>query len=133
MGAAERMKGQRGERELCRLLSDELGEEYTRTLDQVRDGGADVAQVGPFALEVKRCERLELGTWWLQACRQAADTGLAPALAYRQSRQPWRFVLPLDPIMHGCWVLDLTAAEWAQACTATVDLQGFAMLVREGD
>ena len=131
MGAAQRLKGQRGERELCRLLSDELGEEYTRTLDQVRDGGADLAQVGSFALEVKRAERLDLAKWWAQACRQAAEVELAPALAYRQSRQPWRFLVPLNPIMHGCWVLDLTATEWAQACTATVDLQGFAMLVRE--
>lgn len=131
MGAAERIKGQRGERELCRLLSGELGAEYTRTLDQVRDGGADVAQVGPFALEVKRAERLEIARWWAQACRQAEDAGLAPALAYRQSRQPWRFVVPLNYVMIGVMAEGMEAEDWMMCETATVELAGFALIVRE--
>jgi hypothetical protein len=47
------------------------------------------------AIEVKRQERLEIKSWWKQACHQARPGNHIPVLAYRQSRQPWRFVMPL--------------------------------------
>lgn len=116
MSASQRRKGATAERELARLLSPLLGEEITRNLAQSRDGGADLLGVGPFALEVKRQERLTLPAWWRQACEQAERAGLIPALAYRQSRQPWRFVVPLAAIM---------GAQIGKQAVATLDLDGF--------
>lgn len=93
MGASQRNKGAAGERELAKLLSERLDIECYRNLEQSRCGGADLLDVGPWAIEVKRHERLAISTWWGQACQQAKD--LWPALAYRQSRQPWTVLVPL--------------------------------------
>ena len=45
MSAMQRSKGQRGERELFGLLSDQLGFIVQRNIDQARAGGADCIQV----------------------------------------------------------------------------------------
>jgi Holliday junction resolvase len=95
MSAMQRRKGRAAEQELARLLREHLGADIARNLQQSAVGGHDLIGVAGFALEAKRCERLALGSWWRQACDQAARAGLIPALAYRQSRQPWRFVVPL--------------------------------------
>lgn len=125
MGASERRKGAQAERELRRLLADELGGEVARNLDQTRDGGHDLVGVGRWAVEVKRCEQLALPAWWRQACAQADAVDLVPALAYRQSRKPWRFVVPLPAVM-GQEVINPAAQPWA-----TLEIAGFAMLARE--
>lgn len=127
MSRKSRAKGNTGERELCRLLRDELGEDVARNLDQVRDGGADLLGVGPFAVEVKRAERLELATWWVQACQQAQMTTMVPALAYRQNRRPWAFVVPLPWLMDRCRWDDWTECD----ATAVLDLRGFCEVARE--
>ena len=100
MGAFERSKGSRGERELAKILAEALGVEVRRNLLQFRESGHDLDGL-PVALEVKRCETLNLPEWWRQAVRQGKAAGLPPVLAYRQSRRPWRFVLPLDMINPG--------------------------------
>lgn len=96
MGARERSKGQRGENELAALLSDELGIPIKRMLGQERDGGADL-HVGPLRIQVKRCETVRLAEWWRQTCADAGEE--MPVLAYRQSRQPWKFVCALFDVM----------------------------------
>lgn len=121
MGVSERNKGKSGERELGRLLGERLGYDVTRNLDQSRDGGCDLIGVGAFALEVKRQEKLALVSWWAQACEQAARAGLIPCLAYRQSRRPWRFILPLGVLMSEA--LDYQAI-------ATLELEGFVLAAR---
>lgn len=123
MGASQRRKGATGERELRNMLADFLGVDVQRNLQQTRDGGHDLLGIGPFALEVKRCEQLNLGTWWAQACDQAEQSGLVPALAYRQSRQPWRFVVPVRSIMG--------QPGYTYEPRATVEIDGFALIVRE--
>jgi Holliday junction resolvase len=45
MSAAQRTKGAAAERELCHLLTDELGFVVRRNVDQARAGGADCLQV----------------------------------------------------------------------------------------
>ena len=120
MSAVPHCKGRTGERELARLLRKQLGAEITRNLEQSRHGGCDLLGVGPFALEVKRRERLALPTWWRQAAEQANRAGLIPALAYRQSRQPWRFVVPLGALMGES--LDHQAI-------ATLELDGFIIVL----
>ena len=89
MTAMQRRKGASGERELFALLSDLLGYVVRRNMGQARAGGADGLDVPGWAIECKRCERLELAAWWAQAMRQARATARKPVLFYRQSRQPW--------------------------------------------
>lgn len=101
-GKSSRSKGQRGEREVCKLLQpimDKVTAPYARyfehlpraarNLDQTRDGGHDIAGLPFLALEVKRCETVQLNKWWNQAVKQAKG-GRIPVLLWRQSRKPWR-------------------------------------------
>ena len=124
MSKASRDKGLRAERELRNELAAELGDGVIRELGASRDGGHDLTGAGPFAIEVKRREKLELRAWWQQACDQADRVGMVPALAYRQSRQPWVFVVPLG-------VLRGNAAPWDRQALASVHMDGFVLIVRE--
>lgn len=128
MTAMQRDKGQRGEREFCKALSEYLGESLHRQLDSARHGGPDLL-VGPlWAVEIKRGEDLKLNEWWRQACQQADDLYRYPALAYRQARQPWRVIVPLDILLWGHPQWENTAAA---DYTATLCVAGFAAVVRE--
>jgi len=91
-GRSSRTKGANAERELARLLMEQLPLEIRRNLVQYQAGGVDLTGL-PWSLEVKRHEKLSLGTWWNQATAQA-NASEPPALAYRLSRRPWRFVVP---------------------------------------
>jgi hypothetical protein len=93
-------KGKAGERELLNLLQGAINEVYLRRgyqppelkrsgYTQSDGGGCDVMGLDWLAIEVKRCERLELADWWIQAKKQAKH-GQIPVLIYRQSRKPWR-------------------------------------------
>lgn len=93
MGASQRNKGAAAERELCRLLQDELGIEVRRNVDQARAGGADCLMVQGFAIECKRHEKLSRPSWWQQACKQGQKAGAEPLLFYRRSREPWQALI----------------------------------------
>lgn len=95
-----RNKGHDAEREIVKLLdpvvSAILGEKTLhRNLQQTRQGGHDVAGLDFLALEVKRCETLEIEKWWTQTLRQAEALGLDahPVLMYRQNRTKWTVVM----------------------------------------
>ena len=122
MGAAQRRKGATAEREVANLLADQLGGDVVRNLEQTRNGGHDLLGVDPFAIEVKRCETLAIPQWWRQACEQCPE-GQVPALFYRQSRQPWRVILPLR------YMLDTSDAGLDETCQVTID--GFCLIARE--
>lgn len=104
-GRGARRKGAAGERELAAMLTDELGFEVKRKLGQARDGGYDL-QVGRFAIEVKRQERLQIEDWCRQveaAVTVAADIDSdgnlrppVPVVVFRRSGQPWRAVVPIQ-------------------------------------
>ena len=102
MSASQRNKGAAAERELCALLSEELGITVRRNVDQARSGGADCVEIRGFAIEIKRREALSRPSWWAQAVRQAEAARLEPMLFYRRSREPWRAMVhrhnadPLD-------------------------------------
>ena len=66
MGKMQRNKGAQAERELFALLTDGLGLNITRNLVQTRAGGADTIDIPGVALEVKRHEVLQIGSWWEQ-------------------------------------------------------------------
>jgi Holliday junction resolvase len=90
MGRMSRDKGAAGERELCRLLSDELGITVQRNVDQARAGGADCLQLPGFAVECKRAQKLSRPTWWAQAVEQGRKAGAEPIVFYRRNREPWQ-------------------------------------------
>lgn len=93
MSKSSRDKGQRGEREVFALLSDELGFVVTRNVDQCRLGGADCLNLPGFAPEIKRREMLAKPTWWKQAVAQGQKLGREPIVWYRRNRQPWRALI----------------------------------------
>lgn len=93
MSASQRRKGAVGERELFKLLSDELGVCVRRNVDQARSGGADCIDLPGFSIECKRREMLSRPTWWKQTVEQATKVGSEPICFYRQSRKPWRALI----------------------------------------
>jgi len=95
MSRASRQKGQRGEREICKLLAEKLGGEYKRNLMQTQEGGYDVLGLDGYAIEVKFQEKLQVEKWWKQTVEQASVERL-PVLFFRRSREPWRVVVPHD-------------------------------------
>lgn len=98
MGALSRNKGANGERELARLLADELGTEIVRNLVQAREGGADLIGIEGWSIEVKRAARVTPGLlrlWWGQAEQQADRVLSRPGLAYRADRSEWAIALRL--------------------------------------
>jgi Holliday junction resolvase len=121
MAKMQRSKGARGERELARLLADELGTDITRNLLQTREGGHDLEGL-PFALEVKRQETLNINAWWRQAVAQAEASGLSPALAYRQSRKPWKFIVRLS---------DVSSSVNDTGLRCEIEMDAFCYLIRE--
>jgi Holliday junction resolvase len=122
VGIMQRRKGANSERELFGLLRDELGIAVERNLSQTRGGGADSLSIDGLAIEVKRQEKPFSDAWWRQAVKQAGSTR-TPIVAYRQSRQPWRFVVPLG------WLMGQDIFHFNMR--ATVDFKEFCYLVRE--
>lgn len=98
MGAGQRAKGQRGERELFALLSDQLGVVVRRNVDQARAGGADGLDVPGWAVEVKRQQAARVTQWWKQAVEQANMLERRPVLFYRANYKPWRAMMLLCDI-----------------------------------
>jgi len=133
-----RAKGSRGERQFAAAVFDTLGVRLVRRLVQTRDGGHDLEPepgddspgavlLRGFACEVKRHRTAtpgEVAVWWTQTCRQADDAGLAPLLAYRPDRAPWRVVLALDALVPD------TAPADGLPHMAVLSLDGFAAIAR---
>ena len=99
-----RNKGKAGEQEFIETFRSLFPEPIKRNLEQVRSGGSDLIGSDPFVVEIKRVEKLDLNNWWRQVTH-AASTGplcptkAVPLVAYRQSRQPWKFLLPATLIV----------------------------------
>lgn len=117
----QRTKGATAERELSRLLAEQLGCEISRNLLQTRDGGFDLIGIDGWAMEVKRHESLNVSEWWRQTLEQAHRAKLKPVLAYRQSRRPWLFVIRLSDL----------CPTFTGDHTIQVKLEAFCMIVRE--
>lgn len=137
MGARSRNKGANGERELARLLSDELGMEVTRNLLQSREGGHDLDGVPGWCLEVKRRAKAAEGDkrqWWEQARAASVEMlirngGSAnPAVLYREDRREWRALVGLPTIAYPS---ERGAPVPPYELVADVSLAAFCFLVRE--
>lgn len=92
-GLASRQKGQRGEREVAKLIHDTLGHDTHRGF-QSRGGSEqpDVVGLPGHHVEVKRTEKLQI---WA-AMRQAeddCDEASMPIVFARKSREPWLVIL----------------------------------------
>lgn len=93
-------KGNDGERELCRFLTDSGFPAHRN--DQMYVGGAgnpDVEAEGleAYHLEVKRVERLNVSEAMRQAERDAS--GKIPAVVHRRNREPWLITLHLQDFL----------------------------------
>lgn len=101
-----KMKGGNGEREIALLLNGAIGTtmrelgypedkvlkgftQVQRNQNQSAVGGKDLVGVFDLAVEVKRCEVLNVNRWWAQACVSAVNCGEKPVLLWRQNRTPW--------------------------------------------
>ena len=94
-----RSKGQRGEREVCKLLQAASNTVYEyheltpptieRNQMQSNNGGYDLIGIDWLAPEVKMCETFLLDKWWQQTLSQCAPNQ-TPVLIYRKSRVKWR-------------------------------------------
>lgn len=94
----QRAKGHAAENEVCKILSEKFGYKVKRNLDQVRNGGADIIDVPPFAVEVKRHQVLNIPAWWKQALSQTTDSNPIPVLLYRQNGKPWMCCIPFNTV-----------------------------------
>ena len=98
-GASSRNKGQRGEREVAKLLQPIVDKVYSaigkeipvlgRNLQQSRDGGFDLSGLDWIAIEVKFQESFNLLGWWVQTTQQAGEHRV-PVLFYRKRHHKWR-------------------------------------------
>ena len=95
MGSLSRDKGIRGELEIAKIISDELGFPVTRRV-RAHPGDSDLLGVAGWEVEVKRVRTVSVAlkkTWWHQSTTQAEKT--LPALFWRVDRASWRVVWPL--------------------------------------
>jgi hypothetical protein len=100
-----RAKGQRGEREVVKLLQPVIDRVYVhhglavpeleRNLMQSRNGGYDIVGLEWMALEVKRVETdLNSMRWrWWQQARSQAKEGQEPVLFYRTNHSVWSIMM----------------------------------------
>lgn len=139
MGKSQRVKGVRGELEVFKVIEQELGISLRRnSQEQYEEGGSDF-QLGLYSCEVKRQEKLSLKAWWGQAVEDARANNLIPCLIYRQSRQPWRAIIPFcstsmmfNEYCEGC--TEIHPPEWGEdyEYTQTILLAPmFTSIVRE--
>lgn len=127
MATNGRNKGATFERDIAKMLHDELGISFKRDLEQYREGGhGDLIPSDPdfpFTLELKRYADGPIGgqkAWWEQTCVAAKREGKSPALIYRYDRKPIRCVVQMDYVIgHETEFL------------VEMDLDAFCYLVRE--
>ena len=100
MSKSQRTKGAGGERELCAILSDALGQVVKRKLGQARDSGHDIS-LSPFYIEVKRRKRVALLYEAMQQAGNYPDNlnhpfGPRPVVMLRADGKEWLVVMRLD-------------------------------------
>lgn len=94
MGKTSQAKGRAAELELCRILNDS-GIPATPGAALNYGTEPDILGVEGFHCEVKRHERVEIGTWMKQAEQDAAKFGGWPCVFFRRNRTPWRVTMNL--------------------------------------
>ena len=135
-----RQKGAAAEREIAKLLLDELGMTFKRDLEQYRaadHGDLICDEPFPFVIEVKRYKAgcAPQPAWWDQVCAAAKSAGLLPLLVYKYNHQQWKWRMPAEAVMraglpHGCSTMREDAElDWNYA--VETDTRCAMMIVRE--
>jgi len=95
-GRRNRQRGQEGEREVSKLLSDSLNMPVKRLLGQERDKGSDIL-TKPYRWEVKRRKRIGLIYDWLEEAQDGLqDASERPLVAFRADGKGWLVAMPLE-------------------------------------
>jgi len=117
----QRRKGQVGEREIARILSDLLGTNVERLVRQ-HDGDSDLGGLPGWSVEVKRAKAPSIPAWWKQAMVQAVQAEKRPVLFYRLDGHKWRAVWSLSCVLADHlpgWIgLDMTVESSVEAWAA---------------
>lgn len=97
-GRAAKAKGAAGERQFCQWLRKNLELDFTpkRNLEQTRSGGADIIDVIPYCIEIKRAENLDIFNAWCQVVEAAREmeNNPIPIVAFRKNHQKWQACIP---------------------------------------
>ena len=126
-----RNKGATFERDVAKMLSDELGIQFSRDLRQYQaaDHG-DLVPDDPDFPFIVECKRYAIGTgcapqWWAQAQRAADAAGKLPCVIYKYDRRDIRCVVPFTALY----------AAFGSECRcdyqAEMTFEAFCYLVRE--
>lgn len=109
-GNFARDKGQRGEREVNKILQAIIDKVYVsagfshvrnqipfleRNQMQSYKGGCDIVGIDWIAIEVKHQETFHLKDWWSQCERQARKEDKMPVLFYRKNNIKFRVMMEL--------------------------------------
>jgi hypothetical protein len=95
-GRRNRQRGQEGEREVSKLLSDSLNMPVKRLLGQERDKGSDIL-TKPYRWEVKRRKRIGLIYDWLEEAQDGLQNASErPLVAFRADGKGWLVAMPLE-------------------------------------
>ena len=90
-------KGKRGQLEVAKFLSEDLGMPIKQILDQVSQRSGHDLTIPGYAIEVKRGENISLPAAIRQVKRSAMGAGIHNwAVVYRSNNSPWRVVLSTD-------------------------------------
>lgn len=94
-GRYAKQKGERGEREVCGIITRITGEPCKRKLGQARDSGGDV-DWGPFLLEVKARQTVSMPAWQEQVRIAANASGQVPAVVWRRKGEEFWIAVPFE-------------------------------------
>ncbi|WP_290371909.1 hypothetical protein [uncultured Parasutterella sp.] len=98
MSKSQRTKGADGEREVCRIIHEQLGVEVSRNLSQTREGGADI-KFPPFSIEVKRRSRIGNVYEWMEQSQKSCSGSEKPIVICRADRRDWLVVMPISQFL----------------------------------
>ena len=125
-----RQKGAAFERELVKMIYEELGFEVKRNLEQYRSadqGDIEGMEEHGWTIEAKRYAKNMGGNfkpeWWRQVTTAANANGTQPVLIYKYDRQPVKCVVFLSSI---------NADFVGKDNVAIITFPTWCMLVREG-
>jgi Holliday junction resolvase len=110
------VKGKTGEREIARILREELGVSVHRNwMMQAAEGGCDLVGINGWAIEVKRAKSYK-NDWMKQARRQAKEAGSKPVLLYRLDRHQWTAEVNahdvIEDLEHECFTVTMPLLAW---------------------
>ena len=140
MAVNGRNKGAAFEREIAKMLHDELGIGFKRNLEQYQMKNlADLTPSDPkfpFLLELKRYKDSVSPAWWDQivtAARCPTNTNdCMPCLIWKLDRQPINVRVPIEALVRLGRPVNLDVAEmYDWRYTTTLDWDTFMMVCRE--